>query len=493
VRVNNRRIRTTLLGLLFWMSTSGQIRADVDRELVYLSRAEVRDLLGCSWGDSMYRCPTERLNTRLVNELWKDEALHFWYTLCLPRRGAQMKFVDCAMVWLPGGNRDADSLVLLVEERSEKRRKGNGLAVAYHVRGGTVLEEYRPLYGKHDLPLGKYQRTRLERRERSTDLEDLRSYRISELTSANLRQRLGFAWGANPKAVGHALRERGFLPESLEKLWVRQGWFLPQWRTMAKALAPWGTSNVQALLFCNRDSSRIKLGMVNEQALLTVFEYSSAGDAEWIRPPEWRSRFTPVPPWNSGYDGWGEARHTTSGKWRRIADPRQFFATWGKPFEAWRKRFEASRATMAPDLSWSDSSGRRYLLLVERERFREDEYLEWDVLEFENERLTAAYSYDEEWIDLESRPFKIEADFWNPPAEPRSGFFVPFIQARFTRGGLAVLILIAGATAGAGALLFIKLLDRLSKIPAVEHRLNAFFEWLFVRFLHLKRRWRNTG
>lgn len=467
------------------MAAARESRADVSRELVYLSRARVRDLLGCSWGDSMYRCRKENLNTRLVNELWKDEALHFWYPLCLPRRGIQMKFVDCAMAWLPGANKDAESLVLLVEEKSKKRLRDDGLAVAYRVRGGTVLEEYRPLYGKHDLPLGEYERTRLERRERSTDLEDLRSYRVSELTSAGLRQRLGFAWGADPETVGRALRQRGYLPESLEKLWVREGWYLPQWREIAKALTR-EDSDVQALLFRNRDSSRIKLGLVGEQGLATVFEYSSRGEAEWIRPPEWRSGFTSEPTWSSGYDRWGEARHSTPEKSRRIADPRQFFATWGSPFEAWRERFEASRATLAPDLSWSDPSGRRYLLLVEREPFRkaEGEFLAWDVVEFENDRLTAVYSYDKNWMDFEFRPFKVEADFWNPPAEPRSGFFVPFIQARFTGGGLLVVIFIVGG----GALLLAKLLDRIGKIPTVVRATRASFEWIFFQVLRLKRR-----
>lgn len=472
----DRRIRTALLYLLLWMSTSEETRADVGRELVYLSRARVRDLLGCSWGDSIYRCRKENLNTHVVNELWRDESLHFWYALCLPRRGVQMKFGECAMAWLPGAKKDEDSLVLL---------SGTMLAVAYRVHGGTVLEEYRPLYARGDLKLEEYARTRLERRQRSTDPEDLRSCRISELTPAELRQRLGFAWGADPKAVGRALRERGFVPESLEKLWVREGWYLPQWKGVAaKAFAERDTSNVQALFFRNRDSSRIRLGLFREKGLQVVLEYSSDGVAEWLRPPGWRSGFTPEPPRSSGYDSWGEARHAASGKWRRIADPRQFFATWGRPFETWRERFEASRATLAPDLSWLDPSGRRYQLLLEQERLWKDRLPEWDVLEFENDRLTAVYSYDDNWFDLELRPFKVEADFWNPPADPRSGFFVPFAQVRFTKGGLVVLILILGA----GALLFFKLLDRIGTIPAVERRLNAFFEWLFFRVLRLRRR-----
>ncbi|HYU31269.1 MAG TPA: hypothetical protein VEW48_03840 [Thermoanaerobaculia bacterium] len=482
------RRRAVLLVLLLGAPAAGEAAEENRRELIHLSWAKARDLLGCTWGDLLFECRGESLDADRIEEVWGKESLTFLHDLCLHGVEDQARpWNDCATTWLPAGTGEAESLVLLVGEK---------LSAAYRLRGqgdSAVLEEYRPLYAPGDLRPGAYRARRQERRTRSTDPQDIRSYRSLYPASSELQKRLGIVWRrSGPREVEEALRRRGFSPEKIERLVALQGWYLPQWKELAAEQRSKPESpGVEFRLFRNRDATRIKAALFRDQKLGLVFEYSSDGVAEYLRDPERRVSFETEPPWSTGYKKWGERpmrfpRALLTGHYdaRILADPREFFSTRGEAFGDWRRRFETSRATVGDDLSWTDASGKKYFLLVEPEREwtrRKGQAVPWDVLEFEDNRLLAVYSYDEMWFENEVRPVKFQTDFWNLPADPGSGFFVPFLQARFTQGGLATFLLLLAGIYGLAWLLLAKTLGRIAKIPAVERRLKALAGWLVVR------------
>ena len=480
----NFRRRAALFVLLLGAPAAGEAAEEHPRELIHLSRAQARDLLGCTWGDHLsFECRGESFEADRIEETRGEASPTFWHDLCRP-------WNDCETTWLATGKGDAESLVLLV---------GKKLSAAYRLRGpgdSAVLEEYRPFYVPGDLQPKAYRAQRQERRTRSTEPQDIRSCRFLYPASPALQKRLGIAWWkSEPREVEEALRQRGFFPEKIERLVAMQGWYLPQWKELValQGSKP-KSSETEFRLFRNRDATQIKIVLFRDHKLVLVFEYSADGVAEYSRAPESRVSFETEPPWSTGYEQWGEepmqfSQALLPGHYnaRILADPREFFSTRGEAFGDWRRRFETSRTTVGNDLSWTDASGKKYFLLVKPEReeaWPEDGYTaSWEVLEFEDNRLLAVYTHNEYHLGLERevRPIKFQSNFWNFPPEPGSGFFVPLFQMRFTRGGLATFLLLLAGIYGLAWFLLAKTLRRIAKIPAVERRLKVLVDWLVVR------------
>ncbi len=160
-----------------------------------------------------------------------------------------------------------------------------------------------------------------------------------------------------------------------------------------------------------------------ESAVLGIFEYRLGGKARFISSEETKVkkvRSTGVRFRESRDMDWQEMRwQEPPRRFRReldtsefscsrgtsrmvLDDPADFFPTRGHALVRWRSEIEQLQKShaydYATDLSWTDANGRRFYLRRDacwEPRYKTKGNPRWQVLEFQDDRLTRVYHYDQ--------------------------------------------------------------------------------------------------